>query len=479
MLRAAYLALAMVLAAPLLGVEVPLGVDTLNHLARAHVRAHLADDHDLARLFALRDGLVPYMGLDWLLTPLVRAMPAVAAGRAATVLLVWGLLGAVLVLQRTVTGRVGAGPLLMGLVGWNALMAWGFLNYVLGLSCALLGLAVWHAARERAWLLRLALFTAVATGLYCVHLLGLAAYGAMVGAYEAFGRPRAWRTSARDWLLLAAQFVPAGLLWVQLDAPLLAADNAVRWLMGVKLLILQSPFLFSGAGGGLDPGLAVALACAAVLAWLTLAGAFRWDRRLAAPAVALMLMGLIVPTRAFGVTLVDLRFPTAAVCLAAAAVRLEPGAARARVPLGLALAAGVLVQAGSASAEMQACDRQYSELRAALEKVPRGAVLTAVLEDNPAQGAECSTLPIYNNMPLLVTTERSGYNPAFFAQATGVSVRGGLPTDQKPWPAHLVTAESLPRGGYLLWMHLGHRRPAPPGLVLLRGGSFFDLFSVP
>ncbi len=477
-LALAYLVVALVLAAPVVGVEVSLGVDTLNHLARIHVRAHLADDPDLARLFALRDGLVPYMGLDWMLTPLARVMPTLDAGRLGTVLLVWGLMGAAAVLQRAVTGRVGAGPLLVGLVGWNALVAWGFLNYVLGVVCALLGLAAWHALRERGWLLRLAVFTAVATGMYCVHLLGLAVYGAMLGAYEAFGRPRAWRTPVWEWLLLAAQFVPAGVLWIGLAAPPPSADNALRWLAGVKRLVLPSPFLFAGAGGGLDFGFLVAPACALLLTGLTLAGMLRWDRRLAAPAAALMLLGLLAPTRAFGVTLVDLRFPAVAACLAAAAVQLDPRVARARAPLGLALAAGTLLQAGSVRAVMRACDGQYAELRAALPAVPRGAVLTAVLEDEPARGGECSDLPIYNNMPLLITLERSGYNPVFFAQATGVGVRGGLPTDQKPTPADAVTRSMLPQGGYLLWMHLGHRRLVPAGLTLLRSGSFFDLYGI-
>jgi len=59
----AYLALAALLAVPLLLVEVPLASDTLNHLARIHVRAHIADAPDLAS------------NSKWLLTVVGSAVP--------------------------------------------------------------------------------------------------------------------------------------------------------------------------------------------------------------------------------------------------------------------------------------------------------------------------------------------------------------------------------------------------------------------
>ncbi len=476
----AYLALAALLAVPLLLVEVPLGGDTLNHLARIHARAHIADDPDIARLFELRDVLVPYMGLDWLLTPLARVMSTLVAGRVAIVLLLWGTVGAVVAMQRAFAGRIGFEPLAMGLVSYNAVLAWGFLNYMLGVIGALLGLAAWHAMRERPWLLRLVLFTAAATALYFTHLLALALYGIMLGAYEAFGRPRAWRTPVRDWLLLGAQFLPAALLWTQLAMPSPGGLTGAVWVPMLKVLGLMSPFLFSGALGEFSAGLAVFAGCVFLLFRLTRTGVLRWDRRLAAPAVALMLMGLAVPTWTFGVFLGDMRLPVAAAYLAVAAMRVRPGAGPQLLPLGLLLAAAVLVQVGSAGLAMRACDRQYGELRAALQVVPRGAVLTAVVEDDaPAPGFTCRNLNVYDHMPNLVTLERSGYSPDFFARATAVAVRGGLPTDRERWPAHLITPDMLPLGGHLLWMHLGnHTRPVPPGLTLLHSGSFFDLFSI-
>ncbi len=476
----AYFALAVLLAIPLLLVEVPLASDTLNHLARIHVRAHLADDPDLARFFEIRDYLVPYMGLDWLLTPLARVMPTLVAGRVGIVLLLWGTVGAVMLLQRAFTGRIGFEPLLMGLVSYNALLAWGFLNYILGVIGALLGLAAWRAMRDRPWLLRFVMFTAVATAMYFVHLLALALYGAMLGAYEVFGRPRAWRTPVRDWVLLAAQFLPAALLWKRLAMlPLGGAPVAPEWSVWLKILGIQSPFLFAGAMGGASVGLAVFIGCASLLIYLTVTGVLRWNRELTASAAGLMIINLAVPTSIDGVLLGDMRLPAVAAYMVIAAVSVAPGAGRRLLPLGALLVAAVLMQVGSAAVAMRACDGQYGEFRAALQDIPRGAILVSAQEENaPAPGVRCSDVRVYDHMAQLITLDRSGYSLGFFAPATAVNIRSGLPVLQEMLFTGSFRPEYLQKIDYLLWIHLGnHDRPVPPGLTLLRSGSFFDLFS--
>lgn len=478
LLWTAYLALAAILALPVLLVEVPLSSDTLNHLARIHVWAHIGSDPDLARLFRPRDVLVPYMGLDWLLTPLARVLPTLVVGRIALVLLLWGTVGAVVLLQRVFTGRIGFEPLLMGLVSYNSVLAWGFLNYALGVIGALLGLAAWHGLRRRPWLLRLAVFTAIATAMYLTHLLALGLYAAMLGAYEVFGRPKAWRTPVRDWVLLAAQFIPATLHWMHLALSSPGGHAEMDWIPAFKVLGLMSPFLFSGALDVASLGMVVFVGCVFQFVRLTHLGVLRWNRGLAAPAAAIMLLGLVVPTSAGGVFMGDMRLPVAAACMAVAALGVAPGARL--LPLGALLAAGVLVQTGSAGVALLACDRQYSEFRAALQDLPRGAILLPVQEDAPAPGVRCNGMRVYDHMAQLVTIERSGYSPTFFSLATAMNVRAGLPRDWEPQFTKSVAPEMLLPGAYLLWMHLGnHTRPVPPGLALLHGGSFFDLFLIP
>lgn len=477
-----YLALAMLLVVPILVTDIPLGVDNLNHLARIHVRAHIGADPDLARLFEVRETLLPYLGMDWLLTPLARLMPTLDAGRLYIVFLLWALVGSVMVLQRVFTGRLGFEPALIGLVSYNALLAWGLLNYLLGVIVALLGFAAWHGLRERPWLLRLLLFTAVTPSLYFVHLLAFALYGLLLGSYELFGRPRAWRTPVRDWLLLGTQFVPAGLLLMGLPMPAPDAATGFSYILAAKPLVLASPFLFSGAGtGSLESGHLAFLLCSLFVVLLIWFGRLTWNRALIAPAIVLFTLSVALPISVMGVFLIDLRFPTVAVCLAVAAMGVAPGASRRQlVPAVLGLAALTIFHVASVTGEMRACDRQFGEIRQALQMIPRGEILTTVLERAaPAPDVPCTKLRVYDHIAQLITIERSGYASDYFGRVTSVMPRDGHISDQDPVSADLLAAEDLPLAGYVLWLHLGNRARSVPGrLTTIHAGSFFDLMTL-
>ncbi len=458
-----------------------MGVDTLNHLARIHVQAHVDSDADLARLFEIQSGVIPYMGFDWLMVPMARVMPTLVAGRVFIVLLLWATIGAIVLLKWVFTKHVGFEPLLAGLVSYNALLAWGFLPYLLGAVGALYGFAAWHGLRRRPWAIRLLISAAVATSLYFAHLLALVVYGVMLGAYEVFGRPQAWRTPIRDWVLLGLQFVPAVALWLSLPAPLqLGVQPGLAWLPDIKELLLASPFVFSAVGPATGFELLAAILCAVVVMCLIRARLVQWTRGLLAPAIALAILGVIAPGQIVGALLVDLRFPASAACLAVAALCAAPGSGRRLLPAVLAMAAIMIVQIGSVATTMRGCDRQFGEVREALAMIPRGAVLTTVLEEyEPASNVPCAHFLSYFHLSQLITLERSGYSPDFFAYLKPVSVRNGLPADARPLDATTLTSAKLPPNGYILWMHFGNRtRPEPPGLATLHRGSFFDIHTV-
>lgn len=472
-----YAALAVLLAIPVLVADVPLGADDLNHLARIYVRAHIGSDPDLARVFVVRTNLIPYLGMDWLLTPLARVLPIMLVGRIYLLALVWGTVGATLVVQRVFTSRVGLGPAATGLIAYNGLMAWGLINYVLGLILALLVFAAWHAQRSRPWLARLALFSVAATALYMTHLLAFMLYGFLVVSYEVFGRTRPWRTPLRDWAVLVGQAIPGLLLWSMIAGKMPVAGFSVSYSFVAKVLALESPFLFRGAAGGVDVGLLAACFCGVVFYLGIRRGWLVWPRTLAGPVLTLLVLTIILPYRVFGVALTDDRLMVPAVCLALAGLRLTGSTLKRALPLAAGLALLTVVRVADVSVLMNRCDDQYAELRHALTALPRGAALTTVVErTEPAPGVACTRLPIYEHMSQLVTIDRSGYAPDFFARVTSVGVRGGLPTDTDPTPSEMFT--TAPAAGYVLRIHLGRSRPAPAGLVLLRDGSFFDLWAV-
>jgi len=248
------------------------------------------------------------------------------------------------------------------------------------------------------------------------------------------------------------------------------------WPLG-KLFALESPFLFGGTVGGLDAGILVAWFCAAMLFLGLRRGWLTWPRSVAGPVWVLLVLTVVLPYRALGVMLTDYRFAVPAVCLALAGLRLAPSARPHARAIAAALAVLTVAHVADVAADMHRCNDQYAELRQALAALPRGAELTTALEwTAPEPGVACTRLPIYLHIDQLVTIDRSGYAPDFFARLTSVGVRGGRATDTDPTSADAVS--SAPAAGFLLWIHLGRKRPVPDGLVLLRSGSFFDLWAV-
>lgn len=482
-----YAALAALLAVPMLVAQIPVGGDTLNHLARIYVRAHIDSDPDLARIFRVKSELIPYLGMDLLLTPLARVLPIMVVGRIYILALVWGLVGAVAVLRRVFVGRVGLIPAAAGLIAYNGVLAWGVINYALGLILALLAFAAWHTLRERPWLARAVLFTATATAIYLTHLLAFVLYGVLVVSYELFGRPRPWRAPLHDWAILVGQALPGALLWISTSSKVFKPAHLVRFppikdMLALKVLVLESPFMFRGAAGKMvvipDTGLLSAALCALALYAGVRQGWLTWPRTVAAPAIALLILTLLVPFSMFDQNVIDGRFPLAAACLALAGVKMTPAAPR-RFGLPAVVIVALLTAAHMADVALLTyrCDGQYAELRRAMAAIPRGSELLSVSDwKEPAPAGACSNLYIYEEMSQLVTIDRSGYEPGFYSLVTPVAVLGGRASDLSPTPADKFT--TAPSSGYVLWLHFGHRRPVPPHLALLRRGSFFDLWTV-
>ena len=471
-----YLALATLLAIPMLVARVPLGVDTLNHLARIHVRAHIAMDPDLGRLFEVRTGMIPYLGMDFLLTPLARVLPTMMVGRIYILALVWGLVGAVAVLRHVFISRVGTAPAAAGMIAYNGLIAWGLINYMLGLILTLLAFAAWHAQRTRPWLVRLLLFSGASTVLYLTHLLAFVLYGVLIGSYELFGRAAPLRSRPQDWVVLVGQFVPALFLMGTLAAQWPGADFEFRYVYVAKLLALESPFLFRGASGGLDTGSLTATLCGVSLILMMRRGWLTWPNTLAGPMLVLLALTIALPFAIFGAAFIDYRFSVAIACLALAGLEVT-SSARIRAVTIAAVALLTIVHVVDVAAVTYRCDGQYAELRDALRALPRGAELTTVLERNePRPGGTCTDLPIYLHIAQLITIDRSGYAPDFFSKATSVGPRGDQPADTDP--ASAATFSAGPAAGYVLWIHLGRRRAVPSDFVLLRRGSFFDIWAV-
>jgi hypothetical protein len=182
----AVLALGLALLLPLFVTEVPPLGDYLNHLARAFVLSALPGDAVLGRMYAAQWSVIPNLGLDLVMPPLIRFQPVHVVGRAvigAAALL--PVLGAI-AYQRAMTGRPARAWWSLGvcLTAYSGLLLYGFLNFQLGIGLALLFAAAWLAWRESRPSLAIGGAVIGAPILFACHLMGLVFFGLLIGSAE-------------------------------------------------------------------------------------------------------------------------------------------------------------------------------------------------------------------------------------------------------------------------------------------------------
>lgn len=237
-------ALCVILLAPLALVDVPPLLDYPNHLARAVVLAFGAGDPILSQIYAAHWAIIPDLGADLVLPPLLHVLPIFLAGRiviGCTILLpVFGTIA----YSRVIFGTRSAWPLASGLVAYNGTLLLGLLNFVAAIGFALLLAAGWMAWRESSpW--RTVTLTCIGTvALFFCHLLGLLFFYVLIAGYEL---ERLWSHRAQPAVLLARTAtllplfaVPFGLY---LMSPLALEPNHTEYLsIAGKVAQLAFPF---------------------------------------------------------------------------------------------------------------------------------------------------------------------------------------------------------------------------------------------
>jgi hypothetical protein len=213
-----------ILLAPLALVDLPPLLDYPNHLARAVVLAFGGSDPVLSRMYASHWAIIPNLGTDLMLPPLLHILPIHLAGRI--------VLGCVILLpvigtiaySRATFGTRSAWPLASALVAYNGTLLLGFVNFIAAIGIALLIAAGWIAWRERYPRRTVALAGIGTVALFFCHLMGLVFFYALIAGYEL---ERLWshRTQRAAMLARLAALVPLiaaplGLYLISLLAPL-------------------------------------------------------------------------------------------------------------------------------------------------------------------------------------------------------------------------------------------------------------------
>jgi hypothetical protein len=299
-------ALCLVLLAPLTLVDVPPLLDYPNHLARVFVLAFVHTDPVLARFYVPRWAIIPNLGLDLTVPPLLWIFPVHLVGRAViAVMLLLPVFGAVSY-HYALNRRLSYWPLASVLVAYNGASLRGFLNFIISVGLALLLGAAWVLWRDRRPSLAIPIAAAGAVALFFCHLTGLLFFAILIGGNELASlltTPFKPATTLRRAAIVVAVFVAPLTLYAVSDLQGMDGDSAFRAIA-------------SKAGAALTPVINYAwpldlLTAALCLVVPLLCLVARWCEiqfQAAAAIVVMLLLFLGLPVAFKGTNDLDMRF---------------------------------------------------------------------------------------------------------------------------------------------------------------------------
>ena len=281
------IAICAIVATPFLFVTIPPLTDVPGHMGGSAVAAYAAGDPALARLMSFHWYPVPNLGADIIVSALWRVVGITRAYWVVAALIPPLLALGILMIARTLNPRGAAA------IGWALIFIYcfpfnsGFLNYMLGIALALLGLACWMLLDGRPRFREAATWIAVPL-LFLCHVVAGSVFVLLVGSRE-FGLlrpPVRLRELARRIRPLFSSIVII-LLW-RLSAQSFAGRNSI----GVKSKIYALVMLLRDQNLVLDVGSLVAATAVFVLGWRK--GA-RPHRAVAPAILALIVLFVITP----------------------------------------------------------------------------------------------------------------------------------------------------------------------------------------
>lgn len=374
--RAAWLAVAAALCAPIWLPSLPPLSDFYNHLARLYILAHHADVPAYQAFYAVDWGPMPNLALELVGLPLLRVLDLETTGKLFLSLTVLLWHAGCSLLGRAVHGRPVWRALVCSFFVYNQQLLHGYCNFAFGMGLCLVVLALWIRWRARlgAWhTLALAILSSL---VFLCHLSAFATLGiavATITVLDALAR----RRDAGPWITGPA-------------------------ILGVLPLIPGTVTFFLGflrATGGNDPivyapitynlrdavtvlvGYSPAVDAASLVVAALLAGALLlaradlvWKRDLLAPAIALAVAYWVCPADVASGLEVNVRFALGATTLLVLAADISVPPRVRRAVLAVALA-GMAARTGVTAAAWLELDREFRQHLAAFEHIEEGAAV--------------------------------------------------------------------------------------------------------
>ncbi len=417
--------------------------DASSHVATAHIALRLLQgDAFFVDHYAIDLIPTPYWLSTLLLTPLLAlGLSPLVALKVATGLGVFGLPAAFWLLARRVhPGAVALTPL-VAIVGVNASLFEGELNYVLGQPLVLL--ATWaFAGLERVRSGRFLAFTGLAIATYLAHVFALAILALLLGCLvlqaiaQRWGAPslaerlRPLREPRGMALLVPIALLGVATYWILVAPGEHATQGALVWGLGAYRF--KEPVLH--LVGSVQTELGTWLWAGPLL--MAAAVALLLGRRptvAAGPALAAAIAGALATVGpvgmedALGFEDIADRFELPAVVLSGLAVGpVVSGALVRRAFIGLTLALGCVRAVDVAAATSEVRDR-LAVLDGQLGQVPPHArVLPLWLAPPRPSFADFRVHRTVNS----IVTSRDGYSPHVFARS------GQQPLRHRHWPEY-------------------------------------------
>jgi len=390
--------------------------DTPGHMARHFLQALHLFGGELPPFYEVSYRLLPNLGGDLVLPPLMAALDPVLAAKiflSLAVVLYW-VGPALFIWQYGGYKLSGLVPSLLLLpLTFSSAFFWGFLNFYTSVGVAFL--ALFHfgiiAARPQPRVLDLALHALLVTLLFFWHLAGFAIYGIVMASQVATRAWQKYRSGAPLWQCIWPQFLlglpalPAIALFALYNTG--KTDQTDYWAPLWHKLLLPL-YLFRTYHVAADLAVAVLWLGACLVLLFGRQSLKRQEPWLWVSMAGILALTLVVPTEWGSVYNADARFmPALLVCVVCLGARLQQ---RRLLLAGGLLAAGILVRYGSVHIEWTRLGQRLERIAAAFELIPVGSRIMPFSGGYTLTKSYPESLFISWAIPL-----RSAYVPTVFA----------------------------------------------------------------
>jgi len=451
------LALCLLLLAPLLFADVPPIVDYPNHLARLFILAHAGQDPVLDSIWRPHWAIIPDLGIDLVIPPLMRITTPFVAGKAALALALLVPVAGALAYSRAAFNQRLYWPMTAGLMAYNIVFVLGFINYLISLGGALLAAALWLRLRRRSWLLRAVAGGLCAAALFFIHIFGVAFFALLVVTAELDelrhrpGGEAVGRRLVRSASLLAVTLAVPLYLWSRVPAHL--SGTLIHWgAFASKLFFFAGPFI----GYEALPGLPVAAAFYGLAAWWIAKRKGRVGPGIAAAALVLAGAWLALPFAIGGGTFLDSRIPVMLGLTLAAGLRPPAMEGRFGRITALSAMAALCLELIPIGVIWHRHETPVADLRRTISSIPAGSkvlVVSAPLDrDSPywrAPPPGFLALGLFRtdyNLGALVALDRRAFWPGLFADPSQQPIAVQPPFDRLAAPGWPPEIEALTLG---------------------------------